>query len=320
MEETVDPFAFSPQREASRTVQASIPPADVAKLIKQTIETQMVSWQGMVSSLVKEAVCQALDPIQKGLAENGEMLKSLKGQLNDHAKRFDAVSTRIDGMEANVRTNKTNNEACLAEMIKMQKKLNELEDRSRLNNVRLVGLPLGVEANDPRGYLQKMLPKWIPTLKSLRNAVVTVDKAHRIFSNKASGSRTMIFRLLHFPDRQAILEGARTHKPVLPDGSKLLFFADYSPGTTKERRAFSEIRSKLWQKEIESFLIYPAILKVNYRGKKMTFNSVEEAKQALRFLDAPGHAENARGAQEDRGEDDEGRDGEGQGDDDNVNA
>ena len=272
----VDPFA--PIMQDSGGTQSMSGGADLAKLIQQTMQTQMASWQGIVTSMVKDAVGQALEPIQKGLTENVELLRSVKAQLRAHGKKFDALSTRVDTLEVDVRNN---NDSYLAEMSRIQLKLNKIEDRARIYNVRLINLTTGVEGDDPKGYLQKMLPKWIPTLKSSRNAVVAVDKAHRIFSNKKTGTRTMIFKLLHFSDRQAILEGARKAKPTLADGTKLLFFADYSPGTTKARRSFKDIRSKLWQMGIESFLVYPAVLKVNYKGKKMLFNSAEEATAAV---------------------------------------
>ncbi|XP_072125793.1 serine/threonine-protein phosphatase 2A 65 kDa regulatory subunit A beta isoform-like [Mobula birostris] len=85
-----------------------------------------------------------------------------------------------------------------------------------------------------------------------------------------------------YTDRQAILEGARKAKPTLPDGTQLQFFADYSPGTMQERQGYKEIRAKLRQKGIDSFLIYPAILKVTIKGMKMSFNSAEEAKGVLK--------------------------------------
>ncbi|KAJ4939074.1 hypothetical protein JOQ06_028536 [Pogonophryne albipinna] len=109
-----------------------------------------------------------------------------------------------------------------------------------------------------------MLPIWIPSIKSPNNDPLEIDRAHRIFSNNTSRSRTM-----------------------------LLFFADYSPGTTQERQEYKEIRTKLRQKGIDSFIIYPAILKVNNKGTRMSFNSAEEAREALKstvdMREDPGH-------------------------------
>ncbi len=40
-----------------------------------------------------------------------------------------------------------------------------MEDRSRRNNVRLVGLPEGAEGSNAAGFLRVNLSKWIPSLR-----------------------------------------------------------------------------------------------------------------------------------------------------------
>ncbi|XP_059182366.1 uncharacterized protein LOC131961112 [Centropristis striata] len=50
----------------------------------------------------------------------------------------------------------------------------------------------------------------------------------------------------------------------------------------RERQKYKDIRARLWQRRIDAYLIYPAILKVNYKGMKMSFNSAEEANEALK--------------------------------------
>ncbi len=42
--------------------------------------------------------------------------------------------------------------------------MTDIEDRSKSNNVRLVGLPEGVEGNDAAGFLRVNLSRWIPSL------------------------------------------------------------------------------------------------------------------------------------------------------------
>lgn len=93
------------------------------------------------------------------------------------------------------------------------------------------------------------------------------------------------FRLLRYPDRQAILQGARKAKPPLPGGACLEFYADYSHETAQKRKAFSTVRSKLHQKDAETFLIYPALLKVTYKGQKNSFESLKVAEKYLEGLD-----------------------------------
>ncbi|KAJ8378758.1 hypothetical protein AAFF_G00236780 [Aldrovandia affinis] len=244
--------------------------------------TGMESLKETVAAMLKDSLKEALDPITKQMVENGNILRSLKEQSETHAKKFDTVFNKIDSMQVDLRKNEKETSSCFAEVTKLRKKLNDLEDRSRSNNVRLVNLPAGIEGDDPSGYLQKMLPEWIPMLKRSHSTPLEIDRAHRIYSNNTSRPRTMIFKLLRYTDRQSILEGARKARPTLSDGTQLLFFADYSPGTTQERQGYKGIHAKLRQKGIDLFLIYPAILRVNYKGTRMSFNSAEEAKDALK--------------------------------------
>ncbi len=50
-----------------------------------------------------------------------------------------------------------------------------MEDKSRRNNIRLVGLPEGVEGSDVAGFLRINLSKWIPSLKD-RNIEIEKEK------------------------------------------------------------------------------------------------------------------------------------------------
>lgn len=162
--------------------------------------TEMQSFQDTVAQMLKDSLEKTLDPIQKHLAENGNILRSLKEQADIHAKKFDTVLNQMDNIRSSLSKKEKETSTCAAEVTKLQKNLDDLEDRSRKNNVRLVGLPAGVEGNDPRDYLQKMLPTWNLQLDS---EPLEIERAHRIYSN-TSKPQTMISRLLRYTDRQAI--------------------------------------------------------------------------------------------------------------------
>ncbi len=65
----------------------------------------------------------------------------------------------------------------------LQEKLAIIEDKSRQSNIRLVGLKEGVEGDDPLGFKQNHLPKWIT---SLAVKVTEIERAHRIYSGERS--------------------------------------------------------------------------------------------------------------------------------------
>ncbi len=72
--------------------------------------------------------------------------------------------------------------------------MTDMEDRCRRNNVRLVGLPEGMEGPDAAVFLRANLSKWIPSLRA-----VTLRLIGRIACMMEGGApigpRTLIFRV-----------------------------------------------------------------------------------------------------------------------------
>ncbi len=102
--------------------------------------------------------------------------------------------------------------------------MTDMEDRSRRNNVRLVGLE-GAEGSNAAGFLRVNLSKWIP---SLRGRDIEIDRAHRVYDGRKNSDRpcTLIFRVLRWHDRLEILKGAWHAYPVkcTQDSHTTIFF------------------------------------------------------------------------------------------------
>ncbi|RXN16552.1 LINE-1 type transposase domain-containing 1 [Labeo rohita] len=180
---------------------------------------------------------------------------------------------KVDYVQRETRGLKQDVDGCKSDVSKLQIKLSELEDRKRRNNVRIVGLSPNREGGDAIRFLQEMLPKWIP---SLSNKPIEIERAHRIYGRQRSTEtgHTMIFKVLRYQDRQAILDGAREvskRGPVLDGENSLRSFADYSAHTSQKWRSFADTRKELRAAGIQSFLIYPAILRVMHNGEKLSF-------------------------------------------------
>ena len=69
-----------------------------------------------------------------------------------------------------------------------------LADRSQRCNVRITGLPEGLEGSNT--VLMNTMPKWFPTLGNLQGEIL---HAHRVYSDdkkKKTGPRILIFNIL----------------------------------------------------------------------------------------------------------------------------
>ncbi len=163
--------------------------------------------------------------------------------------------------------------------------MTDIEDRSRRNNVRLVGLPEGTEGPDAAGFLRVNLSKWSP---SLRGRDIEIDRAHHVYDGGRGSDRphTLIFRVLRWHDRSEILKGARQAYPVkcAQDNVTLLFFPDFSPATMIKRKAFNPVLKKMTALGLQPFLIYPAVIKLRHKGEQKSFDSPQKAEDFISSL------------------------------------
>ncbi len=167
---------------------------------------------------------------------------------------------------------------------RLTEKMTDVEDRCRRNNVRLVGLPEGMEGPDTAGFLRVNLSKWIP---SLRGRDIEIDRAHRVYDGGRGSDRprTLIFRVLRWHDRSEILKGARQAYPVkcAQNNVTLLFFPDFSPATAIRRKAFGPVL-KMTELGLQPFLIYPVVIKLRHKGEQKSFVSLQKAEDFVSSL------------------------------------
>ncbi len=179
---------------------------------------------------------QILD-LKREIENTNKAVTAVTGQIEQMGKSVSLLQSRYDTIQAAVRKDRDQISHLESKFDDITLKIADMEDRSRRSNVRLVGLREGVEGDDCIAFLKANLPKWIP---SIANREIKIERAHRIYSDKQSKRpRTVIFKLLDYTDRQAILKGARAAYPVKFGSETLHFFLDYSADTTKKRKAFT---------------------------------------------------------------------------------
>ncbi len=100
--------------------------------------------------------------------------------LRELREEFEAIVTktkqtrdRVDSVQAAAREDKRTVTNLKDQLERLPEKMTDMEDRSRRNNVRLVGLPEGMEGPDAAGFLRANLSKWIP---SLRGRDIEIEK------------------------------------------------------------------------------------------------------------------------------------------------
>lgn len=281
----------SPEKKKLKETVSASPDLDAAilKAVRVALAEQQQHFDAAILSAVKAAmdgvVIPQLSDLKVQVKQTNDAVQNVVAEVEHLGKVVNKSQNKVDSLQATVRANNRDVQDHSELIAALNNKITEMEDRSRRNNLRLVGLAESAEGSDPIGFLKIQLPLWIP---SLAGREIKIERAHRMYAERADNRpRTLIFKLLDYADRQAILNGAREIFPIVHDKQTLSFFPDYSAATGKKRMAFSDIKKKMTNAGLKPFLTYPAQLKVTFQRQTHVFKSPVEAEKFLFSIKAP---------------------------------
>ncbi len=224
----------------------------------------------------------ALRELREDILATNKSVKELREEFEAIVTKTKQTRDRVDSVQAAAREDKRTVTDLKDQLERLTEKMTDMEDRCRRNNVRLVGLPEGMEGPDAASFFRANLSKWIP---SLRGRDIEIDRAHRVYDGGRGSDRprTLIFRVLRWHDRSDILKGARQAYPVkcAQNNVTLLFFPDFSPATAIRRKAFGPVLKKMTALGLQPFLIYPAVIKLRHKGEQRSYDSPQKAEDFI---------------------------------------
>ncbi|KAI4889417.1 hypothetical protein NFI96_008496, partial [Prochilodus magdalenae] len=144
---------------------------------------------------------QTLSAVRSEVKEFKETLGSLTEAVSAHDARIDSLESALKKMEG-VNT-------------ALQQKIEDLEGRSRRNNIRIIGVPEGAEGTRPTDFVAELLPKLLG--EENFNLPLVVDRAHRSLQPRpADGARArpIIARIHLFQVKEKIMQLQRLHGPL----------------------------------------------------------------------------------------------------------
>uniref|UniRef100_H3AKF2 L1 transposable element RRM domain-containing protein n=1 Tax=Latimeria chalumnae TaxID=7897 RepID=H3AKF2_LATCH len=176
-------------------------------------------------------------------------------------------------------------ENMISEVHHLQDKCDDLENRACRSNLRIMGLPEGVEGKDPIAFVEKFLvdvlgeetfPGW-----------VEVERAHHALRPRPRDGerpRILILKLLRYPDKVCILRKARELGQLTYLNQKIFFFPDVSAELQARRREFTEARQLCHSLQISFSLLHPAKLSLSLKDGPRFFTDPVEAVDFLKRL------------------------------------
>ncbi|CAG5947255.1 unnamed protein product, partial [Menidia menidia] len=160
-------------------------------------------------------------------------------------------------------------------------RIEDLENRSRRNNIRMLGLREGSEGDDIKACIEKILTEG---LKIVIDGEFEVERAHRSPAARRDEDqppRVLMIRFLRSSGRDKVLKAAREKNGATWNGCRLSFFPDMSKSLADKRKAFTPAKRLLHAKKVRFTLAFPAILTFSWRGRKLNFQDATEAEKFI---------------------------------------
>ncbi len=195
------------------------------------------------------------------------VIESTRKEISDCNERVSQVELRISKAEDDVASLQIKLQTLESKHKTLEDKVLNLESRSRRNNLRLVGLPEGVEGLNNTA-LQSLV------------VLERVDRIGPLRDNKTP-LRTRIMKFLNYKDKVAVTEAAQTKREIKYKDQQVQFYTDLAAGIQQLRKQFDPVRKELCNLGIHHGVIHPARVLVTHEGRSRTFKTPQEAQEFI---------------------------------------
>uniref|UniRef100_K7E3T0 L1 transposable element RRM domain-containing protein n=1 Tax=Monodelphis domestica TaxID=13616 RepID=K7E3T0_MONDO len=213
--------------------------------------------------------------------------KSDQKEKDDQKARdeIQSLRTRIKQLESSdltrqqdtIKQNKKNEK--IEENVKhLIHKTDDLENRSKRDNLRIIGLP---EDHDKRKSLNIILEEIIqencPEILE-QEGKVEIERIHRsspVFNPQLTTPRNVIAKFKNNQMKEKILQTAKK-KPFRYHGNTVRLTQDLAASTLKDQKAWNTIFQKARELGLQPRIKYPSKLTIFLQGKVWSFNTTEE--------------------------------------------
>lgn len=218
---------------------------------------------------------------KKALEEIQQTTAAINEKLDGYSERLDNVEARLSLLEDATEEIRANHPPPMSELVALQDLVDDLEARSRRNNLRIRGFPEKCEEGNAVSFLEEVLPEILGT--DFPRGLV-IERAHRTLAPhvKDSPPRAIIAKFLNFRDVSHIQSVAREKGQLTWNDNNINIFPDYTKRVEKKRKKFKDCKQKLKDRNIHYVLAYPATLKI-FKGDKVDRHFVDAGK-AMEFI------------------------------------
>lgn len=206
---------------------------------------------------------------------------------------FGGRLTEVENSLRDVDSRASNLESLCAKLAKenasLSERLDDMETRSRRQNLRVIGIPEDTEGPRVTAFMEEFFNETLG-MPPQPNQLPICDRAHRSLAPKdpKRPPRPIIVRVHHDQVRQEILRLSREKGELFFRNRRVHIFQDWPPEIARKRAAFKEIKAKMKDLPGVRYGLLPtAKLQVTFRGKREVFDKPEDAETFFAQTIAP---------------------------------
>ncbi|XP_076868222.1 uncharacterized protein LOC143519059 isoform X2 [Brachyhypopomus gauderio] len=200
------------------------------------------------------------------LTEEVQGLKEQMGEMETRLTQVEDWATEVSGVLATAMQREEN----------MQRKLTDLESRSRRNNIRIFGVPEGEEGSSVTHFASELIKREFPAAAELE---LKIQRAHRSLAPRPRSEappRPLIVNFQEFTTKELVLREAWKKGKVQLGNRTLFFDHDYATEIVQKRREYNGLKKALKERNIRFQTPYTN-MRINWDDGTQTYNSAHEA-------------------------------------------
>lgn len=220
----------------------------------------------------------SLNTLSSQVGSIQEGLSILRQDVQKIRERTAALEGRVGEVADDVLHLKTDLGSTTRKTDAAYDRVEDLENRLRRNNLRLVGVPEKEEGSNPTEYVERWL---LNTFQDMGlSPLFAIERAHRVPMRPLPPGhppRAILARVLNCRDRDIILRRARDLPNLSVNGARVSIFPDFSSEVQKRRMRFLDVKKRLRSLGLPYAMMYPAKLRVVVEGEALFFETVAGA-------------------------------------------
>ncbi|KAL0195044.1 hypothetical protein M9458_008616, partial [Cirrhinus mrigala] len=177
-----------------------------------------------------------------GIEDIRRTTTSVESKLSALITRIDDVEKRVEFLKETENERQRNPSASKCELDQLKDKVEDMENRNRQNNLRVIGVSEGKEGGNMMRYMGDL----ISTVFDTSGRQMEIERAHRVFGSRPN------------PEDRPRPILVREKGEIQYEGNRIQIFPDFARATQLKREKFRECRRA---RGVKFAMMYPATLR-----------------------------------------------------------